>query len=194
MIPRVSDADDIAPRREAGGEPDHTIRKMQDVDAEVGAYLGRVVSTLHDRLGPDLVGMYLHGSLAMGAFHPGRSDIDVLAVCAAELPHVRRTALGRMLAAIPLTPSGGDLEFSLVTEAVVRAPSAVPSFEVHVSTHQEPSVVDGSDRPGDRDLVIHFAMARARGRALMGPEPDELFPEPDRGSLIGAPRRPPLGP
>jgi hypothetical protein len=35
-------------------------------------------------------------------------------------------------------------------------------------------------------LVIHFAMAQARGRALIGPEPRELFPEPVRGSLIQA--------
>jgi streptomycin 3"-adenylyltransferase len=55
-----------------------------------------------------------------------------------------------------------------------------------VSTHEEPFVVDGSDRRGDPDLVIHFAMARARGHALMGPEPGEVFPEADRASLIHA--------
>jgi hypothetical protein len=55
-----------------------------------------------------------------------------------------------------------------------------------VNTHEEPFVVDGSDRPGDQDLVIHFAMVRARGRALIGPQPGELFPEPVRDSLIQA--------
>ncbi len=159
---------------------------MQEVDPEVRSYLDRVVSTLRDQLSADLIGAYLHGSLAMGAFVPGRSDIDILAVCAAVLSHQRRTDLGEALAAIPRPPSGGDLEFTLVTEVVARARSAAPSFEVHVSTHQEPFVVDGSDRPGDQDLVIHFAMARARGRALIGPEPAELFAEPDRGSLIRA--------
>ena len=57
----------------------------------------------------------------------------------------------------------------------MRARSAAPSFEVHVNTHEEPPVVDGADRPGDEDLVIHFAMARARGQVLIGPEPGELF-------------------
>jgi hypothetical protein len=37
-----------------------------------------------------------------------------------------------------------------------------------------------------RTLAMHIAMARARGRALIGPEPGELFVEPDRASLIRA--------
>jgi predicted nucleotidyltransferase len=159
---------------------------MQSGHPEVRSYLDQVVSTLTIHVGAELIGVYLHGSLAMGAFHPGRSDIDIIAVCAEPLHRERRMVLGEALAVIPTPPSGGDLEFSLVTEAAVRARSAAPSFEVHVNTHEEPFVVDGSDRPGDQDLVIHFAMAQARGRALIGPEPRELFPEPVRGSLIQA--------
>jgi predicted nucleotidyltransferase len=158
---------------------------MHGVDPEIQRYLDSVVSTLRDRLGAGLVGVYLHGSLAMGGFHLGRSDVDVLAVCAEPLSGERSIALGEALAAIPL-PSGTDLELSLVTEAALRTPSDVPSFEVHVSTHEKPFVVDGHDRPGDEDLVIHFAVARARGRPLTGPDPGELFPEPDRASLIRA--------
>ena len=45
-------------------------------------------------------------------------------------------------------------------------------------------MVDGHDRPGDEDLVVHFAMTRARGTALLGPDPMDLFPEPDRQSLM----------
>jgi streptomycin 3"-adenylyltransferase len=158
---------------------------MQGADPGIQLYLDRVVSTLRDHLGTHLVGAYLHGSLAMGAFNPGRSDVDILAVCAAPLSPMRRMGLGRALAAIPRPASGGDLELSLVNEAVVRTPSA-PSFEVHVSTHEDPSVVEGADRPGDEDLVIHFAMALARGHMLTGPEPGELFTAPDRTSLIRA--------
>jgi predicted nucleotidyltransferase len=159
---------------------------MQSDHPEVQSYLDQVVTTLTIYVGAELIGVYLHGSLAMGSFDPGRSDIDILVVCAEPLHRERRMVLGEALAVIPTPPSGGDLEFSLVTEAAVRARSAAPSFEVHVNTHEEPFVVDGSDRPGDQDLVIHFAMVRARGRALIGPEPTELFLEPVRDSLIQA--------
>ena len=159
---------------------------MQGIDPDIQQYLDRVVSTLGEHLGAELVGAYLHGSLALGAFDPGRSDVDILAVCAAPLSPKRRTSVGQALAAIPRPPSGGDLELSLVDEAAVRMPPAAPPFEVHVSTHEEPSVVDGADRPGDEDLLIHFAMVRARGHVLAGPEPGELFPAPDRAALIRA--------
>jgi predicted nucleotidyltransferase len=154
-------------------------------DPETQSYLDRVVSTLGDHLGSGLIGVYLHGSLAVGAFHPGRSDIDVLAICAEPLSSEARRKLGEALRAIPTPGSGADLEFSLVTEEAARAASSAPPVEVHVS-QEEPFVVDGSERPGDEDLVVHFAMARARGQALMGPEPEQMFPEPDRASLIRA--------
>ena len=44
---------------------------MLGVDPEVQRYLDSVVSTLRDRLGAGLVGVYLHGSLAMSGFHLG---------------------------------------------------------------------------------------------------------------------------
>jgi predicted nucleotidyltransferase len=159
---------------------------MLGVDPEAQRYLDDVVSTLRDSLGAGLVGVYLHGSLAMGGFCPGRSDVDVLAVCAEPLSHEHSIALGDALVVIPRLRSGTDLELSLVTDAALRTPSAAPSFEAHVSTHEQPFVVDGHDRPGDEDLVIHFAMARARGRSLQGPDPREVFPEPDRTSLLRA--------
>jgi predicted nucleotidyltransferase len=38
------------------------------------------VSKLSEMLGSNLVGVYLHGSLAMGCFNPHASDIDVLVI------------------------------------------------------------------------------------------------------------------
>src|SRR5207244_2123888 len=61
-----------------------------------------------------------------------------------------------------------------------------PPFEVHVGTHDERAVVDGHGRPGDEDMVVHLAMTRARGRALVGPPPVDLIPEQDRRWLIQA--------
>ena len=79
---------------------------MQSVHPGVQSYLDQVVSTLTIHVGAELIGVYLHGSLAMGAFHPGRSDIDILAVCAEPLHRERRMVLGEALAVIPTPPSG----------------------------------------------------------------------------------------
>jgi streptomycin 3"-adenylyltransferase len=158
---------------------------VTDLPADQQEYLDRVVSTLRDGLGPDLIGVYLHGSLAMGAFTPGRSDIDALAVCAERLPVERRTALGGALAAIPMPASGGDLELTLLPREALDDLLA-PVFEVHVRTHADPPVVDGHEPDADENLLIDAAMTRARGRALYGPEPADVFPEPNRTSLIEA--------
>src|SRR5262245_41075650 len=117
--------------------------------ADVEQYLDRVVATLREHLGSDLLGVYLHGSLAMDAYTPGRSDIDVLAVCAAPLSPERSQSVGAALAAIR-NPASGGLEVSLITEAAARMASGAPPFEVHVS-HEEPFVTDGHGHPGDED-------------------------------------------
>ena len=67
---------------------------MQSGHPEVQSYLDQVVSTLTIHVGAELIGVYLHGSLAMGAFHPGRSDIDILAVRAEPLHRERRIVQG----------------------------------------------------------------------------------------------------
>jgi Domain of unknown function (DUF4111) len=46
--------------------------------------------------------------------------------------------------------------------------------------------VDGADHAGDDDLVAHFAMARARGICLYGPDPDVVFAPVDRPRLLRA--------
>ena len=38
-------------------------------------------------LGPELIGVYAAGSLALAAYQPGRSDIDVAVVCTNALLH-----------------------------------------------------------------------------------------------------------
>ena len=64
------------------------------VDPPVRGYAGTLAGVLRDALGPALVGVYLHGSSALGDYHPSRSDIDILAVCAAALGAGERARLG----------------------------------------------------------------------------------------------------
>jgi hypothetical protein len=101
-------------------------------------------------LGSDLVGLYLHGSAAMRAWTPTRSDVDLLAVVARSLTPSERRDIGEALLAMP--SPGVGLEVSMVT---------APPFELHVAGAED-RMVDGSGH-GDDDLLAHFAMTRARG-------------------------------
>lgn len=54
---------------------------MPDIDVE--PYLDAVVKTAREVLGMEFVGAYAAGSLALDAFQPDRSDIDIALLCRA---------------------------------------------------------------------------------------------------------------
>jgi Domain of unknown function (DUF4111)/Nucleotidyltransferase domain len=153
------------------------------VDEVVGAYAGAVAEALRAALGGDLVGLYLHGSAALGDFHPDRSDVDLLAVCAAPLGETARDTLAARLAADALPcPAAGGLEFSLITRSEATNPVAAPAYELHGwdaqgRLHSDPG-------PGDPDLPLHFAAIRAGGLVMLGPAPSGVFREVTRGELL----------
>jgi streptomycin 3"-adenylyltransferase len=125
---------------------------------------------LGDALGPALVGVYLHGSAALGDYDPARSDVDILAVCTTPLEPGARARLAAALGrdALPC-PAGAGLEFSLVTQAAARDPAPAPPFELH--GWDEHGRVRPGDGRGDPDLPRHFAVVRQTGIVICGPPP-----------------------
>src|SRR5690242_1749553 len=98
------------------------------VDPAVRGYAEAVAGVLRDALGPALVAVYLHGSAALGDYDPNRSDVDILAVCAAPLEAGDRKLLAARLGRDSLPcPADSGLEFSLVTQATARDPARAPA-------------------------------------------------------------------
>jgi hypothetical protein len=139
---------------------------------------------LRDALGPALIGVYLHGSAALRDYDPARSDVDILAVCAAPLGEEERARLGANLGRDALRcPATAGLEFSLVTQAAARAPARAPSYELH-GWDDHGLVRPGDDR-GDPDLPLHFAVVRQIGLAVYGPPPADVVRDVPRDEQIG---------
>jgi hypothetical protein len=144
------------------------------------AYLAALVRVLRAQLGENLTGAYLHGSAVLGGWHPDRSDIDVLSVCAAP---VAADALERLAAALSVRslpcPVARGLEFGLVTAESAAAPCAEPRFELDLTTSagDGDKATPGHGRAGHADYLMHFAVCRAAGRALSGPPSPEVFGE-----------------
>lgn len=152
------------------------------IDPRCVEVVTQAASRLNGTLGGSLVGVYMHGSAVLGDFDPERSDVDLLAVSADRISSAERRAVGREL--VPLAWPGVGLEFSLVTRAVAGQPPERPPFEVHVQTIEGTSVVEGSGRAGDRDLLIHFLVLRRRGEPILGPAPSSVFGEPPRDATL----------
>lgn len=136
-------------------------------------------------LGDAVAGVVLHGSLALGDYLPGLSDIDLLVVVDDPLTPIQLA---------PLAENGGQerprvpvhVDLRVVTRQVAAAPTPQPPMEAHLRINKgpEPRVrVDGR-HPGERDLVIEFSVCRAHGRSILGAPPAELIGEvPDEWVL-----------
>src|SRR3954468_12939903 len=94
----------------------------------VSDYLAELTRRLRTSLGPDLVAVYVAGSLVLDDFDPVRSDVDLTAVLADDVPRdVRTTALERgRHSALPCPVRG--LELVGYPLATVTTATAAPGF------------------------------------------------------------------
>ena len=152
-------------------------QKWPDCDSAARQYLESFTRLLQAALGANLVGVYLHGSLAMGSYYPPKSDMDVLAVVKTSLTPARAAALLRDIAMYSDTrPTVGDIEFSLITAAAAKAvPNPMP-YELHYSSSWHDRILRNEvsfDVPQyDSDLFAHLLCLQQRGVCLYG-EPVE---------------------
>ncbi|MDJ0769563.1 MAG: DUF4111 domain-containing protein [Ilumatobacter sp.] len=133
-----------------------------------------------------VTGAYVHGSAALGGFVPGRSDVDILIVVDAW-PAGRTDAdrLGEELVEAASPSPGRGVELTVVTVEQAGSVRRPPPFVVHVATEPtDERVVFGEAGDGDPDLVMHYAVARAAGVTVVGPEPTGVFAEPTRTEVL----------
>jgi Domain of unknown function (DUF4111) len=152
---------------------------------ELDVYPAAVAAGLTRVLGPALVGLYLHGSGALGDWSAVRSDVDLLGVVARPLARRAKRVISARLHHPSLTcPAPAGLDLSLVTAAVAADPPRRPPFELHLATGPSPQMHLGGPSAADPDLLLHFAVCRRAGVAVAGPDPAEVFTEPPRAWLL----------
>ena len=160
---------------------------------EVRAQLEEVVAGMQGILGSGLVGVYVHGSLALGCFNAARSDIDVLAVTSRPLADDERFSIADLFLRVSARPYG--LEAHVVTTDQLRPWCYPPPYELHYGETRrerlafEPDAALERPQQGDADLAAHYDVVRRVGLALFGPPPQEIFPEVPRIDLEDALRR-----
>jgi hypothetical protein len=126
-----------------------------------------------------IVGFYVVGSASMGAFRPGRSDVDFVAtvdgdLCRAELLRLRGVHLGRWISALandalrcrwPLVCNG----IYLTAGDLARSPLEVTPLAGHVTGRFRVAPREGFDvNPVTWHVLAHH------GIALRGPDRDDL--------------------
>jgi streptomycin 3"-adenylyltransferase len=130
------------------------------------------------------VGCYLHGSAALGGWHPARSDVDLLLVVPRWSEPVSEVVVAAVTSSVPACPGRG-LECSVVLADAARRPREPWPFLLHVNSTDHPvRLVDGREAAGDPDLLMHYAVARARGVVVAGPAVREAFGEVPRRQVL----------
>ena len=134
-------------------------------------------------LGENLVGIYVHGSIAFGCFDPQVSDIDFLVVVKNPLSvPIKKQMLETLLVLTPHCPKKG-LEMSVVLARNCR-PFVYPTpYEFHFSNahitraKRDPVEYCTNFHGTDKDLAAHITVIRAVGQVLCGTPIDAVFGE-----------------
>jgi hypothetical protein len=158
---------------------------MTEVADQPRRYAERLTAALERRCHGSLLAAYLHGSAVLGGWTGARSDVDILFVAADDLPAPLVEAVSELLVTASAECPGRGLEASLVTAGQAAVPASPWPFVLHSSG--EPGgqrIVYGTEIQGDEDLIMHYAVCRAAGFALLGPPPADLIGPLKRAEIL----------
>lgn len=166
-------------------------QSWHDCDPDIRQHVEEMVEALRAELAPDLTGVYLHGSLAMGSFYRPKSDIDVLVVVREPLRPDRRRAVAERLAALANTrPIVGFVELSVVLATDARTVPVPMPYQVHYSELWHERIVAGevdyAADGTDLDLIAHVTHLVQRGVTLHGAPHLEVFGVPPWSAYLDA--------
>src|SRR3954468_8870354 len=153
------------------------------------AAFGRMVSEqLQALLGQDFVGVYFVGSIALGGYVPGESDVDIIAVTKRAIPEDLKERIADVLLDLTKECPARGMEFTLYRSEMASSPPQGADFEVNVNggPRMERSVhLHSSDEPGFW-YVLDRAIAARGGVTITGPAPAQIFGSGSRASLVAA--------
>lgn len=161
-----------------------TFYHWQDAPAEIHVQVQRVLNEILALQSKNLLGFYLHGSLAMGCFNPQSSDIDLLAVTQKTMRVESKRRICRLLLNISNTPA--PLEISFLRLADIHPWQYPTPYDFHYGESWRfpfaRQLTNGEwrawsrQRQTDEDLAAHLMVARQRGICLWGRPLLEAFP------------------
>ncbi|WP_413797239.1 aminoglycoside adenylyltransferase domain-containing protein [Streptomyces iranensis] len=166
----------------------HTREDPRSVPTELRPYLEELVRRTRTVCGPRLVSVLAVGSLALGDYRHGRSDIDVTVVVEPSLPGSALHDLAGALAHPRLPCPAAGLELVVYGTDFVGRPSGAAGYLLNLNTG--PLLPNRADLDAARSPafwhVIDRSVARQTGLTLFGRPVREVIAAPDRPDLLTA--------
>ena len=156
----------------------------QDCPADVKEQIELLIRGLRRQLEDNLIGVYLHGSLAMGCFNPLRSDIDLLVVVRQRMTVETKRGLARIILDASRNPA--PIEISFLSPDDLQSWRHPTPYDFHYSEDWREDFE--RERAGgdwekwyaaertDADLAAHITALNHRGACLYGRSIKEVFP------------------
>lgn len=152
--------------------------------------LARFVEMSKEILEDNLIGIYLHGSLAMNCFNSEKSDLDLIIVVNSDISMgAKLDYLENVLKLNEEAPAKG-IELSVVKREFCR-PFVYPTpYELHFSNtyldwiKERPKEYIENVQGTDRDLAAHFTIINNYGIVLYGEAIKDVFGKVTRENYI----------
>ncbi|MBQ2976591.1 MAG: DUF4111 domain-containing protein [Clostridia bacterium] len=166
-------------------------KEANDAMALMQIIKDRYALLLHD----NLVGIYLHGSLAAGCFQWDVSDIDFLVVVRKSIPVEKKIALVECLYALRRDAPPKGFEMSVLLEENCRAPIFPVPYELHFSPRwmqeyeRSPRGFCERMHGEDMDLTAHILNLHTFGVPVLGPSVARVFGQVKREDALCAIRQ-----
>ncbi|SUY48176.1 nucleotidyltransferase family protein [Clostridium putrefaciens] len=131
----------------------------------------------------NLVGIYLHGSMAMGCFNAMKSDIDILVVVENVITDLQKKIFMDIIVALNDNAPAKGIEMSLVRSEYCKNFVYPTPFDLHFSTMRlnwyKSDYKDYIEKMNgtDHDLAAHFVITKNRGIVLYGKAISDVFGE-----------------
>jgi predicted nucleotidyltransferase len=156
--------------------------KWPQVTKTVKVEMQTLETELRTLLDENLLGIYLHGSLAQGGFQPARSDIDIIVVSEQGIEPVQQRPIVEMLLRLSKAPIPLDIYF-LAKSVIFPFQQPLP-YDLHYNELQREhyqAMLRRDDWQNNRDqrdpmLSIYLAVLHAHGIVLAGKPIAETLP------------------
>jgi hypothetical protein len=158
------------------------------LEPEVAAFGGHVADALALTLGTELVGVYFVGSVALGGYVPGESDIDIAAVSKSALAGPQKLRVASDMVEVSATCPTRGLEFTLYRSDIAGTRPAGADFEVNANGGPRMPTAVHLDATAEPRFwyVLDRAIAHRSGLAISGPPAPIIFADAPRSTLLSA--------
>jgi predicted nucleotidyltransferase len=155
---------------------------------EIARFGDRVAGALARILGDDLVGVYFVGSVALGGYVPGESDVDIAAVSGSALSEEQKRNVASAIVEVSAVCPARGVELTLYRRDVAGAPPDGADFEVNANGGPRMATAVHLDATTEQGFwyVLDRAIAHRSGVVISGPPPRTVFVDVPRRTLLEA--------